>query len=845
MKFVPSTLLCCLWLFAQASAAQPQPPQAAPAPRVEPAPKSSSAPMPVPAPETAVSAEPEADAAGAGEPVALPGSEGAAAERPLPDAELGAPLEAVAVVPSGLSIDTIPRNVARISRSVLDQEHPLGVHDAMNARLGSVVVNDVQNNPLQPDLQYRGFTASPLLGSPQGLAVYQNGVRLNDPFGDIVQWDLVAEFAIDEVQWVPGADPLHGLNALGGGLALRMKDGFRFDGYRVAALAGSFGRYQSSAEWGRADGELAFYAGVSAFDERGFRDESRSSARHAYADVRQRGPLHEVGVNVSIADTDLRGNGLSPIELLRSDRSAIFTFPDITRNEQLLVAADAKRELAQDIELQANVYMRQLTRDTVNGDEAEFDSCDDGTGVLVLCDESAMQLSSEAGAAVPVTRAFTGVYNTTQTESDGFGGSAQVKLEQTLLGRPNQLLVGAGYVAGTTDFLQRVELGRLTQERSVAGEGIFLADDGFRTKLGVQTHLASIFLAETFTLIDPVAIQLSARAHYMTVTLDDRAGTALDGEHDFARLDPAIGITYRPTPRMTLFASYSESSRAPSAIELACADPDEPCRVPNAFVADPPLDQVVTRGLEAGMRGEFGGTHARPTLSWSVAGFGSRNYDDIIFVAGSRIGTGYFRNAGQTQRIGLELGVTAQAGPLRAYASYALLQATFESTLVLPGAANPGSRIEPQVEAPGDEPGDEEQELEQEEEEGGVIDVEPGDRIPGLPTHSLKAGVAFTLLPKLELGVSAIAQSARPFRGDEANLLDAVPGHAVLGAHIHYSPLDALQLFIKAQNVLDSEYETFGLLADPSEVLEGTSNPRFLSPGAPFGIWAGLVLRGY
>jgi iron complex outermembrane recepter protein len=267
-----------------------------------------------------------------------------------------------------------------------------------------------------------------------------------------------------------------------------------------------------------------------------------------------------------------------------------------------------------------------------------------------------------------------------------------------------------------------------------------------------------------------------------------------------------------------LFASYGESSRAPSAIELSCADPEEPCRVPNAFLADPPLDQVVTRALELGVRGAHGGTRTRPALGWSLAAFGSRNFDDIIFIAGSRIGTGYFQNAGETQRIGLEAGLNAEVGLLRLHASYTLLRATFESQLLLPGQEELG-------------------------EEAEVIEVEPGNRLPGLPTHSAKAGFTLTPIERWSIGLSTIVQSSRPFRGDEANERAEVDGYAVLNAHSSYQLFDSVQLFVKVQNLLDSEYETFGLLGNPSEVLEGTSDPRFLGPGAPLGVWGGVEVR--
>ena len=312
---------------------------------------------------------------------------------------------------------------------------------------------------------------------------------------------------------------------------------------------------------------------------------------------------------------------------------------------------------------------------------------------------------------------------------------------------------------------------------------------------------------------------------WANIELTDRDGDALDGDHAFARVNPALGLAYTPVTAVTLFAGYGESSRTPSAAELACADPDQPCRVPNAFVADPPLEQVVARSVEVGARGRHGGSAKRPLLQWSLAGFGSRSFDDILFVAGSRVGTGYFRNAGQTQRIGLELSLSGELDVLRWYGSYALLRATFETHLLLPGSAHPYA-------------------TETADEDGAVIEVEPGDRMPSLPTHAGRVGVDVEPLKGLVLGANAQAQSGQPFRGDEANLLDPVPGFVVLGAHVSYRPLPHLVLHVQAQNLLDADYETFGVIADPSEVLADTSDPRFMTPGAPLSVWAGATIEG-
>ncbi|MDD9972178.1 MAG: TonB-dependent receptor, partial [Myxococcales bacterium] len=434
------------------------------------------------------------------------------------------------------------RNVQHLRLEVFEEAKGPGVHHVLDSRLGSVVLNDVQNNPLQPDLQYRGFTASPLLGSPQGVAVYQNGARLNEPFGDVMQWDLMPEFAIREVQVMPGASPLYGLNALGGSLSLRMKDGFRNAGHRVEALGGSFGRHQVSAEVGQSVAEdWALFAGVSSFGEQGFRDESPSRALHGFADLRHRTPQHELGASLTLARSDLNGNGLAPVELLESDgRDAVFTFPDNTQNDLVMVSADLDRELSATLSVQATAYLRSLRRDTLNGDEGEFELCTEHMQSFV-CEEGGELVRSETGDNIASMNEHDGLFNTTQTSSAGYGGSLQVTHEDALWSGDNQLIAGASYDGGHVDFLQRAELGLLTSDRSVIGQNFFLGGDEFRTKLRSNSRMLGVYASDTFSPVEELAINLAARLNWVNVELDDREGSALDGDHSFTRVNPAVG----------------------------------------------------------------------------------------------------------------------------------------------------------------------------------------------------------------------------------------------------------------------------------------------------------------
>jgi outer membrane cobalamin receptor len=160
------------------------------------------------------------------------------------------------VAPYGTAVDPtlVPANVQRALAEQLQRSQALDLTDFLNRQFSSVSINHAQNNPLQPDFNFRGFTASPLLGLPQGLSVYENGVRINDPFGDTINWDLIPVSAIDNVQMLAGAQPVFGLNTLGGALSLRMKNGFGQQGTQLDAYGGAFGRLGTSLQVGGNDG---------------------------------------------------------------------------------------------------------------------------------------------------------------------------------------------------------------------------------------------------------------------------------------------------------------------------------------------------------------------------------------------------------------------------------------------------------------------------------------------------------------------------------------------------------------------------------------------------------------
>ena len=262
--------------------------------------------------------------------------------------------------------------------------------------------------------------------------------------------------------------------------------------------------------------------------------------------------------------------------------------------------------------------------------------------------------------------------NRTTTSEVGYGVSVQGTVTESLFGRENFFLVGAAFDFADTAFASDSEIGGLTADRTVSPAGIFIGafgegpGDEFSTDLIAKNHYDGVYFSNTLSLTERVHVTLAGRFNLARIEIVDMFGTDLDGDHAFSRFNLAVGATYELADSVTTYASYNESNRSPTAAELSCADPTEPCRVPNAFLSDPPLEQVVSRAIEIGARGSVTGPENRPAINWSVAGFGSRTSSDIIFVASpDLVGAGFFQNAGATERSGVEVDLTGLHGRLR------------------------------------------------------------------------------------------------------------------------------------------------------------------------------------
>ncbi|HET9447920.1 MAG TPA: TonB-dependent receptor [Steroidobacteraceae bacterium] len=743
------------------------------------------------------------------------------------------PLEEVVVVaPYGTAVDPalVPANVQRAIAEELQRSQSFDLTDFLNRQFSSVSVNHAQNNPLQPDFNFRGFTASPLLGLPQGLAVYQNGVRINDPFGDTVNWDLIATSAIDNVQLLAGAQPVFGLNTLGGALSLRMKNGFTYQGTQAELYDGSFGRLAASAQAGGNDGRWGFYGDADFFEEDGWRDFSKSRALRLYGAA----GLHEsdwsVDLSAAYANTELRGNGAAPVELLAIDRAAVFTHPDITENEHTQLILEGSRSISDALRISGNVFYRRLATDTFNGDGTVFEECALGDEEFLCAQEEdgIQPVLDFAGQPIPAemdSSELNAINNVGRREQQSYGGSVQIGLQSRLFGADNDFTLGFAYSNGETTFDSALEVASLLENRATTRTGVFAQE--FATAVDSEVTSASVYVLDTLNLSESVAMTVSGRYDDTRIELLDRSGASpeLNGSHGFRRFNPAIGVTWRVGAAMTLYASYGESARAPSAVELACASEDAPCNLPNAFLADPPLDQVVAKSAEIGLRSE-----SNEGVRWHVGGFYTVNRDDILFqtTGGPQANVGFFDNVGDTLRTGVELSLSQRAGRLRWFVEYSYIAATFDDDFTVNSPNHPVFEDQPDSPAIAGEE---------------KLLVTSGSSIPGIPRHQGNLGFDFSVNDRFEWGADVVVRSGVRLRADEANLLARTDGYTIANLRAAWRATDTLTLFARVENVFDEDYETFGLLGEPGEVFEEFADPRFLGAGPPRGVWVGARVK--
>jgi len=751
------------------------------------------------------------------------------------------PIEVVGTTPlpgTGIDVDKVPSNVQTLSSANLAREGSASLPNVLADRMSSVNINGTLDDPFQPDILYRGFEASPLLGTPQGLAVFQNGVRINEAFGDNVNWDFLVDSAINRID-VLSSNPVFGLNALGGALVVTMKNGFTYHGFEGELGGGSFGQRGGSLQFGQQFGALGIYIAGKIFDEDGWRKFSSDAVSQLYADIGARSGRGLLDISFSGASNRLFGQGPSPVQELAVGRSLVFTGPQENVNRLDFLTMNGSIQMTDNLLLEGNTYRREFRQAVSNGNTTTYTACTTGNGLLCQLD-GRTPVTGTNGALLPdLSSAGTtpiGENDLESIHSVGIGGTLQVAHRGFLFGHENNLVLGASIDRSITDFQTMTEVGVFNASLFVL-PGFFVATPegtGFNAtpiELGARNDYYGIFGSDTFNLTPALAMSASGRYNIAQIDLADREGSSLSGRNRFSRLNPAVGVSYRVSPEWTAYAGYSEGNRVPTPSEIECSNPAQPCLLPSSLVSDPPrLKQVVSHTYEAGLRGKL--TWPRRTsgnVGWNLGLFRT-NLDNDIYGVASSLSTGYFQNVGSTRRQGIEAGLNYKDRTLALYAAYSFVDATFQSPFKLRSPNNP------MADAQGD------------------IQVVSGDRLPGIPEHRIKLGVDYNLLKNLTVGTTITYVGNQVFRGDESNQNPTLPGYMLMNLHGSFMLNKKFEIFANIQDVLNVHYETFGTFGDPTSI--GTPgvpsgavsngpnvDHRFVSPGAPIAIFGGIRMR--
>jgi iron complex outermembrane recepter protein len=765
-----------------------------------------------------------------------------------PAPQTGMPTEpapaAASADPTLIDRDKVPSSTSVLTSADFDHTKTTSFLDSLDRGLPGAFISDQSGNAFQRNLDYRGFTASPVQGTPQGIAVYQNGVRVNESWGDVVNWDFIPEKAIDRVALFP-SNPVFGLNAVGGALSIQMKNGFTYQGTELEVMGGSYGRAQSSVQMGRQDGNLSAYAAFDTAYDKGWRDYSSSShLNRMYVDLGARNDQTEFHVNFTGADNILGSTVSTPVELLNKSWSSVWTWPQGTHLQLAFLNSSLSHNFSDTLSFQGNAYYRGFWQAHTDGNNTNAQACDNPS---FLClgggDFLANTLNINYPNGVPnnlLPTAILGEIDRNWTTTNSFGGSAQVTSTNKVLGHDNHFIMGASVDHGYTQFTATSELSTMDQTYFETGTGIYINNPGAGGPATTSVHAfntyTGLYATDTFDVTSRLAVTAGGRFNVAQINLEDQTGlnANLDSSSRFQRVNPVIGATYKITPNFTAYAGYSEANRAPTPLELGCSDPVHPCLIDNFLISDPPLKQVVSHTVEAGLRGSFGNDARTGRLTWGLGAFRTESTDDIINVSSSAVQNfGYFTNAGKTLRQGIEAKLDWRQDRWNAYANYTFIDATFQSAMTLQSPNNPAAVQCTDCPTAGD------------------IFVTPGNHIPGIPAHRFKAGAEYNVTDAWKVGADLNVVGSQYMIGDQSNQNAKVPPYAVLNLHTSYQLTPNVELFSVVNNALNQHYYAAGSFfslngfatANGGTGALALSDARGFVPGMPFAAYAGLRMK--
>jgi|BEDMetMinimDraft_2_1075160.scaffolds.fasta_scaffold01328_4 iron complex outermembrane receptor protein len=717
------------------------------------------------------------------------------------------PDESQVLTPHDLSFDNVPNLLG-----------------ALGNQTEGVSIQDESGNSFAPNIFYHGFQASPVAGNPQDIAVYVNGMRFNQPFGDVVNWDLLPSVAIDRVEF-QGTNPVFGLNALGGAMAVEMKNGFTFQGLDATVLGGVYGRTQAYGEYGATFGNTSIYAAVDGLYSGGWREDESSHLNKIYADLGWRSDRAELHITVNAADNILNEPATVPVQWLDVDRSAVFTAPNYLNNRYAAVNANGTYQVSDSTSVQTVVYYQNFLQRVINGNVPDASVC--GT---YLCESPGVFLTTYGYQPIPnfLSNGLYSQLNDQTTNTNGYGISLQITNDSRIFGHKNHLIVGVSYDGSQSTFTGDTLIGGLDPyaDETFVGPGIVIDQANgsiMPVRLDNTTNYYGVYFLDMFDITEALTLTLAGRFNAAETDLTglDPGNGVLSGTHYYDHFNPQAGLAYKITPHLTAYADFAESNAIPTPEELSCSNPASPCTLSNFFAGDPNLKQIVARTYEAGLRGGFS-PYGKAQFTWNLSFYRTETLDDIQFVYSPIQGAAYYQNIGSTLHQGFDLGGDLKDGALEIFANVSFIDATYQNALVVSSPNNPGADA------------------------NGNIEIRPGDKIPGIPPWIAKVGFTYNITPAWQVGATGSYFGAQYLYGDEANLLPPVGAYFLTNVNTSYQLTKNIKLFGLVDNAFNVRYATYGTLSPtnliPFPLAPGASNPRALAPGNPIEGYVGMTV---
>jgi len=633
------------------------------------------------------------------------------------------------------------------------------------------------------------------------MSIFQDGVRINEPFGDVISYDLIPQAAISSMTLMPGSNPVFGLNTLGGSIAIRTKSGAYYPGSEIDVSGGSHGRNEWSISSGSQSGNVDYFFSASSLEEDGWRYLSHSDVKQLFGKVGWENDDTDFDLSLTHGNTDMNGNGVLPYSMLQKQRDQTYTVFDNTSNHMTMGTLNASHWINDSLMFSGVTYLRRNYTTTFNGDANDnFDGAgEDDQGEV----------------------------NRTFTTQQSTGGALQL----SLLTEAHNLALGVSYDRARSDFLMTEQEG----EEFTADRRVTELDDDIETANSLlgRTQTTSVYLSDNYVLTDAMNVIFSGRYNRTTVKADDRhhPDGRLNANYTYTKFNPSLGFTFATGMSSSVYANWGQGNRAPTPIELGCADPDNPCSLPNAMAADPFLEQIVSQTMEAGFRGG-----SKDGIQYTAAIFQATNKDDLLFVAANTAGQGYFKNFGETQRQGAELNLNGSIGSnINWGLNYSYVDATFESPACIVSEVNSAEDE--------DNCGEDQ------------IRITPGNSIPGIPKHQLRIRGDWAVSSAWSVNLTAVSFSDSFVHGNENNQHNSrgkVSGYEVFNLATSYQTESNWQLYAKITNLFDKEYANAGILAENAfdangnfiTTLEGGepdwADETFYAPGAPRSFYIGL-----